>query len=105
MCSANDSNLDIANNRVLTAAADMIRQYDMMPSTSEGLRQAHDAIIIMQANIHEMCVLLAQQQLGYMELSDIERRLREIQGEEKVEEDDSEEEEIVEVYIDVVQGI
>jgi hypothetical protein len=58
----------------------MIQRYDAIPSTAEGLLQAQDAVYHrMQANLHELRVLVAQQHVGYAELDDIGRRLREIQ--------------------------
>jgi hypothetical protein len=83
LLSADGSILDVADNRVLLAAADMVSQFDGVPSTAEGLRQAHDALHYrMQANVHEMRVLLAQQQLGYTEMLDLQARLRELEAEE-----------------------
>ena len=47
---------------------------------AEGLLQAQDAVHHrMQANLHELRMLVAQQHVGYAELDDIGRRLREIQ--------------------------
>jgi len=58
----------------------MIQRYDTIPSTAKGLLQAQDAIHHhLQANLHELRVLVAQQHVGYTELDDIGRRLREIQ--------------------------
>jgi len=59
----------------------MIQRYDAIPSTAEGLLQAQDAVHHrMQANLHELRMLVAQQHVGYAELDDIGKRLREIQG-------------------------
>jgi len=61
--------------------------------------RAQDAVYHrMQANLYEMRVLLTQQRVGYEELTEIDRRLREIQDTEEIEEvDDGEEEEIDEI--------
>ena len=77
----------------------MIQSWDLIPSTSEGLMRAQDAVYHrMQANLYEMRVLLTQQRVGYEELTEIDRRLREIQDTEEIEEvDDGEEEEIDEI--------
>jgi len=59
----------------------MIQRYDAIPSTAEGLLQAQDAVHHrMQANLHELRMLVAQQHIGYVELDDIGKRLHEIQG-------------------------
>ena len=85
---ADSSSLDVADNRDLLAATDMVSRFDGVPSTAEGLRQAHDAVHFrMQANVHEMRVLLAQQQIGYMEMLDLQARLCNLEAEEEGEEE------------------
>ncbi|KIM70969.1 hypothetical protein PILCRDRAFT_17555, partial [Piloderma croceum F 1598] len=96
---ADDPDLDIVDHNILNAAAEMIQSWDSIPSTTEGLMRAQDAVYHrMQANLYEMRVLLTQQRVGYEELTEIDRRLREIQDTEEIEEvDDGEEEEIDEI--------
>jgi len=79
----------------------MIQRYDAIPSTAEGLLQAQDAIHHrMQANLHELRVLVSQQHVGYAELDDIGRRLRELQGEDEIEVPDDFEDEEVDQIVD-----
>jgi len=62
----------------------MVSQFDGVPSTAKGLQQAHDAVHFrMQANIHEMHILLAQQQIRYTEMLDLQARLRNLKAKEE----------------------
>jgi hypothetical protein len=84
LSSADGSVLDIADNRVILAAAEMVGRFEGIPSTVEGLRQAHDAVHSrLQANVHEMRILLAQQQIGYTEFLELENRIRELEAAEE----------------------
>ncbi|KIM81309.1 hypothetical protein PILCRDRAFT_8969 [Piloderma croceum F 1598] len=96
---ADDPDLDITDRNILNAAAEMIQRWDLIPSMTEGLMRAQDTVYHrMQVNLYEMRVLLTQQRVGYEELDEIARCLREIQDTEEIEEvDDGEEEEIDEI--------
>ena len=55
----------------------------------------------MQANLHKLWMLVAQQHVGYAELDDIGSRLRELQGEDKIEApDDCGDEEVDQIVDD-----
>jgi len=99
--SATDPDLDISSRNILNAAAEMIQRYESVPSTVEGLLQAQDAVHHrLQANLHELQMLVAQQHVGYAELDDIARRLREFQGEDEIEAPDDFEDEEVDQIVD-----
>ncbi|KIM71669.1 hypothetical protein PILCRDRAFT_16841, partial [Piloderma croceum F 1598] len=84
---ADDPDLDIADHNILNVAAEMIQRWDSIPSTTEGLMRAQDTVYHrMQVNLYEMRILLMQQCVGYEELDEIDRRLREIQDTEEIEE-------------------
>jgi len=100
--SATDPDLDISSRNILNTAAEMIQRYEAIPSTAEGLLQVQDAVHHrLQANLHELRMLVAQQHVGYAELDDIGRRLRELQGEDEVKgPDDFEDEEVDQIIND-----
>ena len=80
--------MDVADNRILLAATDMVSRFDDVPPTAEGLRQAHDAVHFrMQANVHEMRVLLAQQQFGYTQMLALQSQLRDLEAAEEGEDE------------------
>ena len=73
---------------MLLAATDMVSRFDDVPPTAEGLQQAHDAVHFrMQANVHEMRVLLAQQQFGYTQMLALQSQLRDLEAAEEGEDE------------------